>query len=132
MRSSSRTRTPSTAAPTTGGETQSTAGLVDVRLECSAMNPPGRHPIAQFLALAVLSVALVGAFIVGAAVFAVLFALFVIGYLVTAAQAYWRLDRVRERAAYVHHAGRIDYIEGEVEVVQVIADAAPRGPGGAP
>jgi hypothetical protein len=95
------------------------------------MNPRGRHPIAQFLALAVLSVALAGAFVVAAAVFVALFVVFVIGYLVALAHAYWRLGRVRERAVYVEHLERAGFIEGELHL-QAIADAAPRGPGGAP
>jgi hypothetical protein len=125
-------RTPNAGAPATGSETERTDGSAGVRLECSAMNPRGRHPVSQFLALAVLSVALAGAFVVGAAVFAVLFAIFVIGYLVSAAIAYWRLGRVRERAIYVDHLERAGYIEGEFQVVRAIADVAPRRPGGAP
>ena len=94
------------------------------------MNPRGRHPIAQFLALAVLSVALAGTFFVGAAVFIMLFAIFVIGYLVSLAHAYWRLGRIRDRAVYVDHPEQVGFIDGEFEVIEAIADAAPRGPGG--
>ena len=60
---------------------------------------PARNPIARSLALAVLGVALVGAAIMGAAVFAALLGLFVIGYLVSLADAWFRLFRVRRRFA---------------------------------
>jgi hypothetical protein len=97
------------------------------------MNSPGRHPIAQSLALAVLGVALVGALIVGAVVFAALLGVFIVGYLVSLAYAYWRLLRLRRRAAYVDRQEQqpvpAAYIDGEFEVVEVSVDAARRGPG---
>ena len=59
-----------------------------------------RNPVAQFLALAVLGVALIGAAIMGAVVFAVLLGVFAVGYLVSLAHAWWRLFRLRRRAAF--------------------------------
>src|SRR5262245_29044302 len=97
---------------------------------------PARNPIARSLALAVLGVALVGAAIMGAVVFAVLLGLFVVGYLVSLAHAWWRLFRARRRVADTAQpqsqppATKPDYIEGEYEVVEAAVDAAPRGPGG--
>lgn len=96
------------------------------------MNSPGRHPILQSLALAVLGVALVSALIVGAAVFAALFGVFLVGYLVSLAYAYWRLRRVRRRGAYVDFgrpASPAEYIDAEFQVVEVTVDAARRGSG---
>jgi hypothetical protein len=95
------------------------------------MHSPGRNPIAQSLALAVLGVALVGALVLGAVVFAVLFGVFVAGYLVSLAHAWWRLRRIRRRAAYVDGPEPVGFIEGDFEVVEVTADAARRGSGGA-
>jgi hypothetical protein len=105
------------------------------------MNPPmlsaeipARNPIARSLALAVLAVALVGAAIMGAVVFAALLGIFVVGYLVSLAHAWWRLFRTRRRAVAVAHpqppAAQGDYIEGAYQVVEAAVDAAPRGPGG--
>lgn len=100
----------------------------------SAAEPPARNPIARSLALAVLGVALVGAAIMGAVVFAVLLGLFVVGYLVSLAHAWWRLFRARRRVANAEQpqppAAKPDFIEGEYEVVEAAVDAAPRGPGG--
>jgi hypothetical protein len=95
------------------------------------MHSSGRNPIAQSLALAVLGVALVGALVLGAVVFAVLFGVFIVGYLAAFAHAWWRLRRIRRRAAYVDSQQPQAYVEGELEVVEVAADAAPRGSGGA-
>jgi hypothetical protein len=96
---------------------------------------PERSPIARSLALAVLGVALVGAAIMGAVVFAVLLGLFVVGYLVSLAHAWWRLFRARSRAAAPLRpepsATKVDYIEAEYQVVEATVDAARRGPGGA-
>jgi len=101
----------------------------------STAEAPARNPIARSLALAVLAVALVGAAIMGAVVFAVLLGLFVVGYVVSLAHAWWRLFRVRRRAAEAEQprspAAKAEFIEGEYEVVEAAVDAAPRGPGGA-
>jgi hypothetical protein len=96
---------------------------------------PARNPIARSLALAVLGVALVGAAIMGAVVFGVLLGLFAVGYLVSLANAWWRMFRMRRRIAGLEQpqppaAKRAD-IEGEYEVVEAAVDAAPRGPGAA-
>src|SRR5262245_33868368 len=106
------------------------------------MNPPmtsaevpARNPVARSLALAVLAVALAGAAIMGAVVFAVLLGLFVVGYVLSHAHAWWRLFRARGRAATVARpeppGAKADVIEGEYQVVPTAVDAAPRGPGGA-
>jgi hypothetical protein len=83
----------------------------------------------------VLGVALVVAAIMGAVVFAVLLGLFVVGYLVSLAHAWWRLFRARRRAADAAEAqspaATPELIEGEYAVVEAAVDAAPRGPGGA-
>jgi hypothetical protein len=104
------------------------------------MNPastsaqPARNPVARSLALAVLAVALVGAAIMGAVVFAVLLGLFAVGYLISFVHAWWRLYRLRRRAAFVdqHPASpaQPDYVEAEYEVVEITADVAQRGSGG--
>ena len=103
------------------------------------MNPPAssaevlaRNPIARSLALAVLGVALVAAALMGAVVFAVLLGVFVIGYLVSLANNWLRMLRVRRRIAGLEraHPTTTKEIEGEYEVVEAAADAAPRGPGG--
>ena len=94
-----------------------------------------RNPIARSLALGVLGVALIGAAIMGAVVFGALLGLFVVGYLVSLANAWWQMFRARRRVARAGQtqppAAKVDYIEGEYEVVQTVVDAAPRGPGGA-
>ena len=95
------------------------------------MHSSGRNPIAQSLALAVLGVALVSALVLGAVVFVALFGVFMVGYLVSLAHAWWRLRRLRRRAAYVECVPLAGYIEGELAVVEVTADAARRGSGGA-
>jgi len=95
------------------------------------MHSPGRNPIAQSLALAVLGVALVGALVLGAVVFAVLFGVFIVGYLVSLAHAWWRLRQIRRRAAYVDRPQPAGFVEGELEVVEVTAEVARRGSGGA-
>jgi hypothetical protein len=96
---------------------------------------PERNPIARSLALAVLGVALVGAAIMGAVVLAVLLGLFAVGYLISVAHTWWRLFSARRRAAAPLRpdpsAAKVDYIEGEYEVVEATVDAARRGPGGA-
>ena len=96
---------------------------------------PARNPVARSLALAVLAVALVGAAIMGAVVFGVLLGLFVVGYLVSLANAWWRMFRARRRAPAAvwpeQPAAKVDYIEGDYEVVETAVDAAPRGPGAA-
>ena len=93
---------------------------------------PARNPVARSLALAVLGVALVAAAIMGAVVFAVLLGLFLVGYLFSLARAWLRLFRVRRRIAGREPPPppKVDAIEGEYEVVEAAADAAPRGPGG--
>ena len=95
---------------------------------------PTRNPIARSLALAVLGVAFVAAAIMGAVVFAVLLGLFLVGYLVSLVHAWWRLYRLRRRAAFVDESrpvpGKADYIEGEYEVVEATANVARRGSGG--
>jgi hypothetical protein len=95
---------------------------------------PTRNPIARSLALAVLGVALAGAAIMGAVVFAALVGVFLVGYLVSLVHAWWRLARFRRRAAFLDQAppvpAKADYIEGELEVVEVTADVAQRGSGG--
>jgi hypothetical protein len=100
----------------------------------STAEAPARNPIARSLALAVLGVALVGAAIMGAVVFAVLLALFAVGYVVSLAHGWWRLFRARHAVdAEQQPQSRVaaaELIEGEYEVVEAAADAAPRGPGG--
>jgi hypothetical protein len=95
---------------------------------------PERNPIARSLALAVLGVALVAAAIMGTVVFAVLLGLFAVGYLVSLANGWWRMFRMRRRIAGLAQpqppAAKHADIEGEYEVVQAAVDAAPRGPGG--
>ncbi len=95
---------------------------------------PTRNPIARSLALAVLGVALVAAAIMGAVVFAVLLGVFLVGYLISLAHAWWRLFRLQRRAAFVDQAPpaavKVDYIEGELDVVEATADVAQRGSGG--
>ena len=97
---------------------------------------PARHPVLQSLALAVLGVALAAALVMGAAVFAVLLAVFIVGYLLKLAHAWWRLFRLQRRAAFVDPPqaqpapANGEYIEGEYEVVGATADAARRGSGG--
>ncbi len=102
---------------------------------------PTRNPVARSLALAVLGVALVGAVIMGAVVFAVLLGLFAVGYLVSLLHAWWRLFRLRRRAALVDQSpafvdqspltpAKADYIDGEYAVVDATADVAQRGSGG--
>jgi hypothetical protein len=95
------------------------------------MHSSGRNPIAQSLALAVLGVALVGALVLGAVIFAVLFGVFIVGYLVALTHAWLRLRRIRRRAAYVDRPAPAAYINGDFEVVEVTAEAARRGSGGA-
>ena len=102
----------------------------------SRVPPPkahARNPLAQSLALAVLGVALVGAFVMGAVVFAVLFGVFIVGYLVSLAHAWWRLLRMQRRASYIDRPRAeyelADYVDAEL--VEVTADAARRGSGGA-
>jgi hypothetical protein len=98
-----------------------------------------RNPIARSLALAVLGVALVVAMIMGALVFAALAGIFLVGYLMSLLYAWWRLFRIRRRAALVDSSfadeaapppAKTDYLEGEYEVVEATADAARRGSGG--
>ena len=99
---------------------------------------PTRNPVARSLALAVLGVALVGAAMMASVVFAVLLAVFVVGYLITLAHAWWRMFRLRSlhRASFVNEAqpelAKVEPIDAEYEVVEVTADAAPRGSGGRP
>jgi hypothetical protein len=95
------------------------------------MHSSGRNPLAQSLALAVLGVALVGALVMGAVVFVVLLGVFILGYLVSLAHAWWRLRRIRRRAAYVERPQPAGFVEGELEVVEVTAEAVRRGSGGA-
>ena len=96
-----------------------------------AAEVPARNPIARSLALAVLGVALVAAAIMGAVVFAVLLGVFTVGYLVSLANNWLRVLRVRRRIAGLERAQpTVREIEGEYEVVEAAADAAPRGPGG--
>jgi hypothetical protein len=85
------------------------------------------------LALAVLGVALAGAFVRGAVVFAVLFGVFIVGYLVSLAHAWWRLHRMRRRASYIDLPQAESAMAGyvEAELVEITADAARRGSGGA-
>jgi hypothetical protein len=71
----------------------------------------------------------------GAVVFAVLLGVFVIGYLFSLANAWLRKRRVRRRIASLEQpqspTAQVVVVEGEYEIVEVAADAAPRGPGGA-
>jgi hypothetical protein len=99
----------------------------------STAEAPARNPIARSLALAVLGVALVGAAIMGAVVFAALLALFAVGYVVSLAHAWWRVSRARHAVVVEQAQSPVaspELIEGEYEVVEAAADAAPRGPGG--
>ena len=107
----------------------------------SSVKVQTRNPVAQSLALAVLGVALVVAVVMGAIVIAVLAGVFLFGYLLSLAYAWWRLFRIRRRAAFVdapfasqeaapEPSGKPGYIEGEYEVVEATADAARRGSGG--
>lgn len=99
-----------------------------------AADVPSRNPIARSLALAVLSLALVLAVVMGAVVFAALLAVFVVGYVVSFVHAWWRLARLRRRAAFVEEpqpAGpSAEVIEAQFEVVEVVGDAARRGTSG--
>jgi hypothetical protein len=96
---------------------------------------PARNPIARSLALAVLGIALAAAAIMGAVVFAVLLGVFLIGYLFSLANAWLRKRRVHRRFASLEQphppTATVAEIEGDYEIVEVAADAAPRGPGGA-
>ena len=100
----------------------------------STAEVPARNPVARSLALAVLGVALVAAAIIFGVVFAVLLGVFVVGYLVSLAHGWWRMLRMRRRIAGLTQsqapAAQVDAIEGEFQVVEAAADAAPRGPGG--
>jgi hypothetical protein len=101
----------------------------------SVAEVPARNPIARSLALAVLGVALVAAAIMFGVVFAVLLGVFAVAYVVSLAHGWWRMLRLRRRMAGLAQsqtpAAQVDAIEGEFEVVEAAADAAPRGPGGA-
>lgn len=96
-----------------------------------AAEVPPRNPVARSLALAVLSLALVIAVVMGAVVFAALLGVFVVGYLVSFVHAWWRLARIRRRAAYVDapepQPAPAAVIEPELPAVEVVVDAAPRG-----
>ena len=52
------------------------------------------HPLAQFLAMIVMGVVLVGAVIMGAFVLLVLLGVFVIGYVAFRVRAWWRLRKL--------------------------------------
>jgi Flp pilus assembly protein TadB len=95
---------------------------------------PTRNPVARSLALAVLGLALIVAVVMGAVVFAVLLAGFVVGYAVSLAHAWWRLARLRRRAAFVDdprpEVASVDVIEAELEIVEVAGEAAPRSSSG--
>ena len=96
-----------------------------------AADVPPRNPIARSLALAVLSLALVVAVVMGAVVFAALLGVFVVGYAASFVHAWWRLSRLRRRAASVDPPASqpepASVIEPELPVVEVVADAARRG-----
>jgi uncharacterized protein (DUF2062 family) len=102
--------------------------------DVSSVKVQTRNPVLQSLALAVLGVALVAAMIMGALVFAVLLGVFIVGYLVSLVYAWWRLFRIRRRAASVDREApppaAAEYIEGEFEAVEATADTAQRGSGG--
>lgn len=95
---------------------------------------PTRNPVARSLALAVLSLALVVAVIMGAVVFAALLGVFIVGYVASFVHAWWRLARLRRRAAFLEDpqpaAPSAEIIEAEYEVVEVVGDGARRGTGG--
>jgi hypothetical protein len=103
-----------------------------------AADGPARNPVARSLALAVLSLALAAAVVMGAVVFAVLLAIFLVGYLVTLVHAWWRLARLRRRAAFVDArepapAERGVVVDAQFEVIEAVeaaAEAAPRGTNG--
>lgn len=99
-----------------------------------AADVPARNPVARSLALAVLSLALVTAVVMGAVVFAALLGTFVVGYAVSFVHAWYRLARIRRRAAFIEEpqpaAPAAEIIEAEYPVVEVIGDAARRGTGG--
>jgi hypothetical protein len=95
------------------------------------MHSSGRNPIAQSLALAVLGVALLGALVIGAVVFAVLFGIFIVGYLIALVHAWWRLRRMQRRAAYIDRPETVGLVERELEIVEVAADSPRSGSGGA-
>lgn len=104
-----------------------------------AASGPTRNPIARSLALAVLSLALAVAVVMGAVVFAALLGLFLVGYVASFVQASWRLARMRRRAAFVDRAeatpgGQVVEAEYEVveavEAVEAVGDVARRGPTG--
>ena len=129
--------TPGAAVP--GNETK-LGPSSGVQLECSAMTPgsspaeAARNPVARSLALAVLGVALVAAAIIGGVVFAVLLALYAIGYLISFMHAWWRLSRMRRRAAFIDASppppANTNYVDGEYDVAEATADVAQRGSGG--
>ena len=91
-------------------------------------------PIGQFLAMVVMGVVLVGAVILGGVVFLALLGIFVVGYSIFWARAWWRWRMARGRGptdpgSTPGPAKGIRYIEGEYEVVDADADAARRGSG---
>jgi hypothetical protein len=98
----------------------------------STAEVPSRNPLARSLALAVLGIALAVAAVLGVVVFAVLLGVFLVGYLVSLANDWFRALRVRRRIAALEQAlpPAAAQIEGGYEVVGAAADAAPRGPGG--
>ena len=101
-----------------------------------APGAPTRNPVARSLALAVLSLALIVAVIMGAFVFAVLLAVLAVGYAVSLVRAWWRLAKLRRRAAFVDdprsQAASVELIDAEYEVIEVTGDAAPRPTSGGP
>jgi hypothetical protein len=93
---------------------------------------PARNPVARSLALAVLGVALVVAVIMGAVVFAVLLAILIVGYAVSLVHAWWRLAKLRRRAASIDElrpevaeVASVDRVEAEYQVVEVAGEPAP-------
>ena len=70
--------------------------------------------------------------VMGAVVFAVLLGVFIVGYLISLANGWLRVLRVRRRIAGLERAPApaAKVLDGDYEVVEAAADAAPRGPGG--
>lgn len=86
---------------------------------------PG-HPLAQFLAMIVMAVVLVGAIVMGAFVLMGLLGLFAIGFVVFSIRAWWHRRRSGGHGPGSPPSGGIGYIEGEYEVLDADADAARR------
>jgi hypothetical protein len=81
-----------------------------------------------------LGLALAVAVVMGAVVFAALLAVLAVGYAISFVRAWWRLARLRRRAAFGGEprpdVAGIALIEAEYEVVEVAGERAPRSSSG--